>query len=145
MLETLRFFLRSWMYPRSPSPDPTQMEYDVKNVCSLAELDACLSASAERPILLFKHSTACPISAEAFRQVGSYATQAGPDQPEVYLVKVIEVRPVSNRIADLLGVIHKSPQLLLVKDNAAVWTTSHYGINLKSIQEALTKHLPARA
>jgi bacillithiol system protein YtxJ len=101
--------------------------------------------SAERPVLLFKHSTACPISAEAFRQVAGYVAQAAPSQPDVYLVKVIEDRPVSNQIADQLRVAHKSPQLLLVKDRTVLWWASHYGINLKAVQEALAKHLPTHA
>ncbi len=144
MFETLRFVLRSWIQPDSESPHLTLMERRVKNLTTIEELDSCLAASMERPLLIFKHSTACPISAEAYRQVRAYVAQAGPDQPEVHLVKVIEDRPVSNRIAEQLQIAHKSPQLLLVKDGEVTWNASHDGITLKAIQEAVSKFLPTR-
>lgn len=40
------------------------------------------------------------------------------------LVKVIESRPVSNQIAEDLGVKHESPQVIYVKDKAKYWTAS---------------------
>lgn len=103
---------------------------------SLDALDACLTASQQRPVFIFKHSTACPISAEAYRHVVSYASTAGPDEPEVYMVKVIEDRPVSNQIAQELQVTHKSPQLILVKDRKVSWSASHYGIDADRIRSA---------
>ncbi|TYP76523.1 bacillithiol system protein YtxJ [Paenibacillus methanolicus] len=44
------------------------------------------------------------------------------------LVKVIESRPVSNRIAEDLGVKHESPQIIYVKDRAKYWTASHSAV-----------------
>ena len=53
--------------------------------------------------------------------------------PEVRMVKVIESRPVSNAIAEALGVEHKSPQLILVRERKALWSTSHFDISAKNI------------
>ena len=103
---------------------------------SLDALDACLTASQQKPVFIFKHSTTCPISAEAYQQVATYASTAGPGDPEVYMVKVIEDRPVSNQIAQELQVTHQSPQLILVKDRKASWSASHYGINAERIRAA---------
>ena len=111
---------------------------NVKPLTNLQELDACLSESLQRPILIFKHSTACPISSEAFREVAKYTQGAGETGPEVYMVKVIEDRPVSNQIADELALQHRSPQLILVKDRAVVWSSSHYGINQHAIRDAIS-------
>lgn len=112
----------------------------VKPLTSLQELDVCLTESMQRPVLIFKHSTACPISSEAFRHVAKYTESADESDPEVYMVKVIEDRPVSNQIADELALQHRSPQLILVKDRAMIWSSSHYGINENAIREAIGGH-----
>ncbi len=112
---------------------------NVKPLTNLQELDACMSESAVRPVLIFKHSTACPISTTAYRHVAKYAQSASETDPEVYLVKVIEDRSVSNQIADELAIQHKSPQLILVKDRAIAWSSSHYGINEQAIRKAVTE------
>lgn len=118
--------------------DPSLEGSNVKPLSSLEDLDACLSASQESPVFIFKHSTACPLSSEAYRHVAAYAENAEAGDPPVYLVKVIEERPVSNKIAEILGVPHKSPQIILVNKGACVWTASHYGIREERIREATT-------
>lgn len=113
----------------------------MNSLMNLADLDACLNDSAARPLFIFKHSTACPISSEAYRHVAKYVKSATENNPEVYIVKVIEERPVSNQIADELALQHKSPQLILVKDRRVLWSSSHYGINEQSIRDAITGHI----
>lgn len=101
---------------------------------SEADFEAALAASAEGPVLIFKHSTTCPISASAHRQAADYAGQ--PDALPIYLVKVIESRPVSNAIAARLGVAHQSPQAILLRDGQAAWDASHGAITAASLQRA---------
>ncbi|MDZ4860672.1 MAG: bacillithiol system redox-active protein YtxJ [Candidatus Hydrogenedentes bacterium] len=110
------------------------------NMQKLTSLDgwtACLEASRTRPVLVFKHSTSCPISTEAHRQVAAYAESAAESDPPVYMVRVIEERPISNQIADDLGLQHKSPQLILLQDGRPAWNASHYGIQAKAIRDAI--------
>lgn len=96
-------------------------------------LQAALEASEQHPVLLFKHSTRCPISAAAYAQVNAFEEQ----QPEpVYLVKVIEDRPVSNEIAELLSIRHESPQALVVHHHKVVWNASHYDITSQALKDA---------
>jgi len=110
---------------------------NVKPLTTMQEWDACLTDSTSRSVLVFKHSTACPISSEAERQVAKYAQSATESDPEVYMVKVIEDRPVSNQIAEQLALQHKSPQLILVKDRAVQWSASHYSITEQAIRDAV--------
>lgn len=102
--------------------------------------EACLSASETAPIFVFKHSTRCPISTAAYSAVARHVASAGESGPRFHLVKVIESRTVSNAVAETLGVEHKSPQLILVKERKAVWEASHYGINGERIEEAVKLH-----
>ena len=100
-------------------------------------LEAALSASADGPQWVFKHSTTCPISASAYRRIAAYLEAEGAAAPPMYLVKVIESRPVSNEIATRLGVRHESPQVLLVHGGKAVWSASHGGVDGDAMRHAL--------
>lgn len=109
----------------------------MKELKSNEDWNGCIAESRERPVLVFKHSTRCAISAMADSIVRKYEAGGGPGQPPLYMVKVIESHPVSDEIVRSLNVQHKSPQLILVKNGEAVWSTSHYNITAENIQEAV--------
>ena len=98
-----------------------------------------MAQSEAAPVFVFKHSTSCPVSAAAHERVRAYIQQEG-GAPDVRMVKVIETRPVSNLIAETLGVQHASPQIILVKGRKAVWHTSHSDITGAVMREALAAH-----
>ena len=72
---------------------------------------------------VYKHSTACPISAAAAEVVRRHSF----DLP-VYWINVIEQRPLSNWVADAYGVRHQSPQLLKVNGGRIEQHWSHFDI-----------------
>jgi bacillithiol system protein YtxJ len=109
----------------------------VNELTSEDEWEARLTESETTPFFVFKHSTTCPISASAHNRVIGYVGNAGADSPEIVMVKVIESRPVSNVIAGALGVTHQSPQMILVKNGAAVWDASHHFIQAEAIGDAV--------
>ena len=90
-----------------------------------------------QPAFLFKHSTTCPISARAHQRVTEWLGTAPDSAPPIHLVKVIEARPLSNAIAERVGVTHASPQLMLIAEGKAVWDASHGMIDDVSIEEAI--------
>ncbi len=75
---------------------------------------------------VFKHSTRCPISSEAESQVDAFLREH-PDVP-VWRVLVVEHRPASLAIADLLEVPHASPQVILLAGGEVRWHTSHWDV-----------------
>ncbi len=107
----------------------------MKPLTSPQSLEQVLAESESSPVLVFKHSTACPVSAAAHQEVAAYEN-AAPGALPVFLVRVIEERPVSNLIAGTLNVAHASPQIILVRHRAAVWNASHMGITASAIQKA---------
>jgi len=111
-------------------------ELGVRELLTLDDWRACLEASAEGPVFVFKHSTTCPISAAAHREVGRYLEQAASAVSLFHLVKVIESRPVSNAIATELGITHQSPQIILVKNRHALWSASHGAVRAGAIADA---------
>ncbi len=91
----------------------------------------------QKPFLLFKHSTTCPISAGAYREITRYDAKG---EIPILMVKVIESRPLSLKLADVLGVSHASPQVVLIDDGVAVWMTSHGQITEQNLMKAVAAH-----
>lgn len=103
----------------------------MENYTELTSVDQwkkVLERSSEKPVLVFKHSTTCPVSAHAYGEFSSFEKQM-----DRYLVKVIEHRSVSNEIAIDLGIQHQSPQAFLIANGEAVWNASHWKITKKTL------------
>ena len=77
---------------------------------------------------VYKHSTACPISAAAAEVVRGF-----PFDRPLYWVNVIEQRPLSNWVAETYGVRHQSPQLLKISAGSVEQHWSHFGITAASL------------
>lgn len=106
---------------------------DIQTVHDLIE------KSYHEPVLLFKHSSTCPVSSFAFLQLMS-SLEGYTGHLESAMVVVQQVRDASNQIADRLQVQHQSPQAILVQDGAAVWHDSHNRLTVKNFEEAVKKH-----
>jgi bacillithiol system protein YtxJ len=99
------------------------------------DLEDLLDKSKTDPVLIFKHSTQCPISAQAYEEFVGFAE--GVQDLNCGAVLVIENRELSNAIADRFGVRHQSPQALLIKDGRVIWHASHWSITTDSLRDAL--------
>jgi bacillithiol system protein YtxJ len=114
------------------------MEDEILPITSVEQLENLLRDQRKRGgrLLLFKHSTACPISASAFEEVRAFSREK-PAVLEMAMVLVIEHRAVSNAIADRFGVQHQSPQVLLIEGDRVRWHTSHWNITRDHLLEAV--------
>ena len=110
---------------------------------SLEALDALIAQSHRGPVLLFKHSETCGLSLQAHEEVTALVADATFDVP-IHLISVQRSRPVSQAVADRLGVRHQSPQMLLVHDGAVAWHTSHLAITADAVRAAVAR-LPLAA
>ena len=100
------------------------------------QLDQIIERSATIPVALFKHSTRCSISTAAKSRLERQWT-LDSQEVEIYYLDLIQYRNVSNKIADLFGVQHQSPQLILIRDGKAIYDTSHNGISVTGLKSAL--------
>ncbi|MEO6334965.1 MAG: bacillithiol system redox-active protein YtxJ [Pyrinomonadaceae bacterium] len=100
------------------------------NVDSIAGLDRLFEQSFERPVVLFKHSTTCGISAGVYREVGFVAS-------DVNVVVIQTHRDISNAVAMRTGVRHESPQAFVLRDGKPVYHASHYDIEAEHIEASL--------
>ena len=96
------------------------------------DLDQVLAA--ERA-LIYKHSTRCFQSSRAYRQVVRFAKKH--DDLPVFIVDVIEDRSLSQLIAQRVGVVHESPQTLLLVEGVVVWSASHRDVSITTLDAAL--------
>lgn len=98
-----------------------------------AALDNLLTDSKQRPVIVFKHSNACSISARAYREMEKV-------QADVNILVVQSSRDVSRELANLTGVRHETPQVIVLRDGKAVWNASHFDVQAGAVDEALASH-----
>lgn len=90
----------------------------------LAEL---VTLSHQNPVLFFKHSTRCSISAAAWGRMERGEAKLPANTTFVFL-DLIRYRALSNQLAQLFNVAHESPQVLLVHQGQCVYHASHFDI-----------------
>lgn len=95
--------------------------------------------SHEQPVIIFKHSTTCSISAAAKGKLERQWADAGLDNAKIYYLDLLRFRPISGAIADAFSVRHESPQLLLIQDGECRYNASHMGIRLSDVKSAVTE------
>jgi bacillithiol system protein YtxJ len=103
-------------------------------------LEAAIAESAERPVLLFKHSRTCGISCEALDELQAHvAEHAGNAAVVSYkMITVQSHRGLSDSAAKRLGIRHETPQAILLKDGRAVWNASHFRITAAALARAVS-------
>ena len=95
-----------------------------------AELDALFEKSNEKPVVLFKHSLTCPISA------GVYQEMSGADA-DINIVVMQRARDLSTEIAARTGIRHESPQAIVLKDGKPIYNASHYDVTAEDVEKML--------
>lgn len=96
-------------------------------------LDQLITDSKNKPVVIFKHSNACGISASAYREMEKL-------EGEVNLLEVQSARDVSRELADLTGIRHETPQVIVFKDGKAVWNASHFDVKAGAVLKAVESH-----
>jgi len=93
-----------------------------------ASLENLLTDSTKKPVIVFKHSNACSISARAYREMEKV--------DGVNIVEVQSARDVSRELASRTGVRHETPQVIILRDGKAVWNASHFDVTAADVKKA---------
>ncbi|HYF38201.1 MAG TPA: bacillithiol system redox-active protein YtxJ [Gemmatimonadales bacterium] len=99
------------------------------------------TALAEPLAVVYKHSPICPTSGIAYEEMRSLR-RLQQDVP-VYLVDVINSRPLSRYIAERVGVVHASPQAIILRAGVPAWHGSHFDLRAETMArklESLKQH-----
>lgn len=101
-------------------------------------LQAALTQSVTRPVVIFKHSLTCGTSAMAMEEMQDLVASDGFDT-DVYVVQVQRARAVSGAIESAFGIRHESPQVLVIANGQVVWHASHFRVTAASVRAAVLR------
>ncbi|MEY4479787.1 MAG: hypothetical protein RLZZ267_465 [Bacillota bacterium] len=97
-----------------------------------------LSFSDIKLCVLIKHSTACPISYNGFKEFDSFCRRNRKKEAAFGLVKVIQSREISNQIESDLSLKHESPQVIFIYKRKVLASRTHWSITLEWMEEQLS-------
>lgn len=117
----------------SSQPEPTPDGY-WNYLEFMEDLDTIEKTSFEKPVAIFKHSTTCGISRMAWNLFQKNYTVPS-DKMALYYLDLLAYRSISNEVALRFGVIHQSPQLIVIKDGKAIHTSSHESIDASELEK----------
>lgn len=106
------------------------MKARFNEINNIEELDALIEKSNEQAIVLFKHSTTCPISAGVYQEISNA-------DADINLIVVQKARDVSSAIAEKTGIRHESPQAFVVKNGKVVYHASHYDVTASDVEKKM--------
>jgi bacillithiol system protein YtxJ len=104
----------------------------MQKIVSEADVHAVLT---EPLAVVYKHSPICPTSGIAYEEMRSLR-RLHHDVP-VYLVDVVHSRPLSRYIAERVGVVHASPQAIILQAGVAAWHGSHFDLRADDMAQQL--------
>jgi bacillithiol system protein YtxJ len=100
------------------------------------QLEECWNLSHQKPQLIFKHSTRCSISIMALtRFQGSGILDS--DAIDSYYLDLLKFRNISNAIESKSGVVHQSPQVIVLSKGEVFLSETHGMINGRSILQEI--------
>jgi bacillithiol system protein YtxJ len=107
----------------------------VKELVGLEDLRGALTHE-EGPVVLFKHSTRCSISAEALGEYQSFV-RTNPTAALYTIVDLLAHWSVSEAIEAELGVRHESPQAIVVEQGGVRAVLNHGAIRAQTLGSLL--------
>jgi len=112
---------------------------DTVELTSVEQLQQIISGSGNVPVYLFKHSTRCPISHAAHDEYLEFVNALESGSAVCYDLDLLSYREVSAAIAEETGVVHQSPQVIVIVGSEVKWSASHNEITVDSLQTVHTE------
>ncbi|GGG09427.1 bacillithiol system redox-active protein YtxJ [Paenibacillus abyssi] len=116
------------------------MTEKIHALTTVEQWNTALEGAADKPLLVFKHSTRCSVSAGAYDELMNFLEDAKGPKFDTAMVLVVEDRPVSNAIEERLSLKHASPQAILIENGKVIWSATHWNITYSSLEEQLSEH-----
>ncbi|HTF80989.1 MAG TPA: bacillithiol system redox-active protein YtxJ [Cytophagales bacterium] len=104
-----------------------------KHLEDVAQLEQIVNESENKPVMIFKHSTRCSISASALNRVERAWAEKADETLTPYFLDLLNHREISNEISSRFNIEHQSPQALVISKGKCVYDASHMNINLPEI------------
>ena len=59
---------------------------------------------------------------------------------QVNILEVQSAREISRELANLTGIRHETPQVIVLRDGKAVWNASHFDVTAGHVAKAVQSH-----
>lgn len=111
----------------------------IYNLSTAEDVDSFL---AEYPTSVIFKAGSCHKTMQGF---GFLQEKVEPrDDLPVGVIRVLEARPAANRVTELTGIVHHSPQVLLFKEGEAVFDVDNWSITPETLDAGFAR-VPASA
>ena len=112
---------------------PTIMVVELHEEQDLGQL---LERSQKEPVLIFKHSTQCSRSAEAYEELQALHVRP-PRIPLAAWFWSSKIASCPTTIEEHFGIRHESPQAIVISRGNPVWHASHFRVTAKALEDAI--------
>jgi len=102
-------------------------------IASEADLATLLAAPLA---VLYKHSPICPTSGFAYEEVLAFRRHT---RVPVFLMDVVKHRPLARALAERIGVVHASPQAIILREGVPAWHGSHFDIQAEAMRRVVSR------
>lgn len=121
------------IFSRKPTSEKTTQESEKTtsipwiSISSESQIELIKNASKTNAVVIFKHSTRCGISRMVLKQFEAlYKSEYS--SIHFYYLDLLAYRHISDELASTFQVEHQSPQIIVLKNEVAVYDASHYEI-----------------
>ena len=99
----------------------------------IEQLNAIDLESEIQTVLILKHSTRCGISSMALSRLERKWQAEDSQKIKPYYLDLIRYREVSNAIVTRYGILHESPQVLVIRNGRCIYSATHSEIVYEEI------------
>jgi bacillithiol system protein YtxJ len=103
----------------------------------VSQLENIYKESAGQPVLIFKHSTRCSTSRLVLDRLQRNWKEEEMKEVKLYFLDLLTYRDISNAIQQYYGVVHQSPQVLIIRNGQSVFNCSHFSIDYAELKSVL--------
>lgn len=104
-----------------------------KKLTESTQIEEIKELSYTKPVLIFKHSTRCSISSMSLDRLLRNWKTGDSEKVVPYFLDLIAFRGLSDQVETEFGVIHESPQVIILRNGVPVYDNSHMGISYPEI------------
>lgn len=101
------------------------------------DLAVALALSYDYPVALLKLSNTCPLSRQVFDRFKELEERSPEVAERVFVLIVQKSREISDAIATRFGVVHESPQVLVIENEDVVYYESHEEVVVDKVEKLL--------
>jgi bacillithiol system protein YtxJ len=103
---------------------------------SESQLETIREQSKIKPVMVFKHSTRCSVSAAVLDRLNRTKNDGSAESLN-YFLDLIAHRDISNAIAAQFNVEHESPQMIIIRNGIPSYVASHFEISFTDYRQAM--------